>query len=97
MPITLLANPAGGVSAFRGRCPVDALPDVDALLSASEAAAYAGVSVAAICNWRSRGHLHVAKDGQGQEIRDRCGRPRYRLLDVAKAEHATSSRARRAA
>jgi hypothetical protein len=76
---------------------VDGPPDVDALLSASEAAAYAGVSVSAIGNWRDRGHLPVAKDEHGQEIRDRRGRPRYRLLDVAKAEHATSKLARRAA
>ena len=66
--------------------------DVNALLSASEAAAYAGVSVAAICNWRDRGHLPVAKDEHGQEIRDKQGRPRYRLLDVAKAENATKRR-----
>jgi hypothetical protein len=47
----------------RGRLPI--LPDLDvnALLSAKEAAAYAGVSVAAICKWRERGHrlLDVAK------------------------------------
>jgi hypothetical protein len=76
---------------------VDAVPDVDALLSASEAAAYAGVSVSAIGNWRARGHLRVATDAGGNEIRDSHGRPRYRLLDVAKAEHATSKAARRAA
>lgn len=66
--------------------------DVFALVSASEAAAYAGVSVAAICKWRERGHLPVARDKSGQEIRDSRGRPRYRLLDVAKAENATKQR-----
>jgi hypothetical protein len=74
-----------------------AVLDVDALVSGSEAAVYAGVSVSAIGNWRARGHLPVAKDAEGNEIRDRHGRPRYRLLDVAKAERATSKLARRAA
>ncbi len=70
------------------------MPDLDlnALLAAKEAAAYAGVTVAAICKWRERGHLPVATDAQGREIRDKQGRPRYRLLDVAKAEHATKRR-----
>jgi hypothetical protein len=77
-------------------CPerLRSLPDLDlnALLSAKEAAQYAGVSVAAICKWRERGHLPVATDERGQEIRDKQGRPRYRLLDVAKAENATKRR-----
>jgi hypothetical protein len=74
------------------RLPI--LPDLDvnALLPAKEAAAYAGVSIAAICKWRERGHLPVATDEQGREIRDRQGRPLYRLLDVAKAENATKRR-----
>lgn len=67
--------------------------DVNALLSATEAAAYAGKSVAAICKWRERGYLPVATDDHGGEIRDDHGRPRYRLLDVAKAENATRRRA----
>lgn len=71
--------------------------DPDALLTASQAAMYARVSVAAICNWHTRGHLPVAMDEQGREIRDLRGRPKYRLLDVAKAEHATHKRARREA
>jgi hypothetical protein len=76
---------------------VDEGPDVDALLSASEIAIYANVSLSTVCNWRARGHLPVARDAQGQEIRDSRGRPRYRLLDAARAEHATSKLARRAA
>ena len=71
--------------------------DVNALLSATEAAGYAGVSVAVICKWRERGHLPVAIDARGAEIRDKQGRPRYRLLDVAKAENATRQRAERMA
>jgi hypothetical protein len=66
--------------------------DVNALLSAKEAAGYAKVSIAAICKWRERGHLPVATDQDGNEIRDGRGRPRYRLLDIAKAENATRQR-----
>jgi predicted site-specific integrase-resolvase len=63
------------------------VPDPFALVTASEAARYSGVTIEAILNWRRRGHLTIAgtKDG----------RPAYTLLDVAKAEHATRKRARR--
>lgn len=71
--------------------------DINALLTAKEAAGYAGVSIAVICKWRERGHLPVAADAEGHEIRDERGRPRYRLLDVAKAENATRRRAERMA
>ena len=71
--------------------------DVNALLSATDAALYAGKSVNVIVNWRNRGWLPVATDAQGNEIRDERGRPRYRLLDVAKAENATRQRAERMA
>ena len=68
--------------------------DVDALLTATQAAQYAGVTVAAICKWRERGHLPPATDpATGDELRDGHGRRLYRLLDVAKAEHATAQRA----
>ena len=74
-------------------CVADGALDVNALLTATEAACYAGVSVNVIVNWRNRGHLPVATDPRtGREIRDRQGRPRYRLLDVAKAENATKRR-----
>ena len=66
--------------------------DLDALLSATEAAEYAGVTVAAVCNWKARGLLPVATDADGGEIRDERGRPRYRLLDVAKAENKARQR-----
>ena len=71
--------------------------DMDALLTASVAAKYAGVTTAAVCNWAARGILPVATDEHGNEIRDGRGRPRYRLLDVAKAEHRTHERARQMA
>ena len=75
------------------------MPDLDlnALLTAKQAAQYAGVSIPVICKWRERGHLPVATDERGIEIRDERGRPRYRLLDVAKAENATRQRAERMA
>ena len=66
--------------------------DLDALLSAKDAALYTGKSINAIVNWRNRGWLPVATDANGREIRDGRGRPRYRLLDVAKAEAATKRR-----
>jgi hypothetical protein len=75
----------------------EAVLNVNALLTATEAATCAGVTVAAICNWRARGWLPVATDEQGREIRDRRGRPKYRLLDVAKAEKATKERAEKMA
>jgi hypothetical protein len=66
--------------------------DMDALLSGSQVAMMAGVSLPAVCNWVARGYLPVATDGEGREIRDPCGRPRYRLRDALKADVATSTR-----
>jgi DNA-binding transcriptional MerR regulator len=71
-----------------GRFALPDLPDINALLTATEAAGYAGVTPQAVINWRNRGHLKPA-------TRDTSGRPLYRLLDVAKAEYATRKRARR--
>jgi hypothetical protein len=78
----------------------DPVPDLDmnALLSATEAAGFARVSVNVIVNWRNRGWLPVATDPEtGREIRDSRGRPRYRLLAVAKAEARTHQRAQKMA
>jgi hypothetical protein len=78
--------------------------DLDALLTAADAARYARLvdergkpKVSMIVNWRNRGWLPVATDERGREIRDHRGRPRYRLLDVAKAEAGTRARAARMA
>lgn len=65
--------------------PLDRLNE---LITTSEAATLAGVTVAAISNWRDRGLL-------AQSGTDHRGRPLYRFLDVAKAERATRDRARR--
>lgn len=78
--------------------------DPDALLTASQLAALFQVTVAAVCNWVSRGyrnadgeteHLKPARDSRGRVIKDSRGCILYRLLDAAKAEAATSKAARR--
>ena len=71
--------------------------DMNALLPASLAAKYAGVTTAAVCNWAARGILPVATDERGNEIRDARGRARYRLGDVARAEARTHERAQQLA
>ena len=71
--------------------------DMDALLPGSLAAALAGVSVRVIVNWRNRGLLPVAVDGQGNEIRDEQGRPRYRVRAVLAAEAKAAERCERMA
>lgn len=58
------------------------------LLTTSEAATAAMVSVEVVRKWMHRGHLPVAE-------RDERGRPLYRWIDVVKAEHRTRERARR--
>ncbi len=74
--------------------------DVNALLTAADAARYAGLvdasgkpKVSMIVNWRNRGHLSPATDTDGNELRDQRGRLLYRLLDIAKAEAATKAHA----
>jgi hypothetical protein len=84
-------RPAGGFSAFPGVLMPPVL-DMDALVSGTQAAAMAGVSVRAIVNWRNRGWLPVAVDEHGREIRDTRGRPRYRLRAVLEAEKLTAAR-----
>ena len=74
-------SPLAGLFALHGGT-LDTI-DVNARLTAAQAAKYAGVTRQAIINWRNRGHLTMGDDGK------------YRLLDVAKAEHATRKRARR--
>lgn len=86
---------AGGFLHAPGVIRLPGTFDPRALVSASQAAIYADVSVAAVCNWAARGHLPVATDEHGEEIRDARGRPRYRLIDVVKAERATAAHAGR--
>jgi hypothetical protein len=69
--------------------------DLDALWTVAEAAGHAGVSEATVRSWVFRGHLAVAVNHDGQEIRDAQGRPRFNPLDVARAEFRTRERARR--
>lgn len=75
-----------------------------ALLTAAQAALYAGLvdgdgkpKVSVIVNWRNRGHLRVATDDEGNELRDDHGKRLYRLIDVAKADAMTAQRAGRMA
>lgn len=75
----------------------DGTLDMNALLPASLAAQFAGVTTAAVCNWAARGILPIATDEQGREIRDHRGRARYRLRDVVKAEAHTAVRAQQLA
>ena len=73
--------------------------DVNALITATQAAMYVQppVSVQAIVNWRTRGYRQ--RDGTRAYLpvasHDEHGRPLYRLIDVARAEHHTAKRARR--
>lgn len=72
--------------------PVSIAPEaLESLISTTDAANLAGVTVAAISNWRERGSLtptgervHLAPAGH-----DGRKRPLYRWIDVAKAERAT--------
>ncbi len=57
-----------------------------ALLTASQAALYTGVTPAAVCNWVARGFLKAATDSHGRTIKDSRNRPLYRLMEVIAAE-----------
>lgn len=69
--------------------------ELDALWTVSEAAQHAEVSEATVRSWVHRGHLPLARNHEGREIRDPQGRPRFHPLDVARAEYRTRERARR--
>ncbi|MFF4403820.1 MerR family transcriptional regulator [Streptomyces sp. NPDC001404] len=58
------------------------------LWTTAEAAEAAGVTPAVIRIWAHRGHLRRANS-------PRCRSPRYRAIDVVRAEAATRERARR--
>ena len=58
---------------------------LNSLVNTTEAAAIAGVSVAAISNWKERGLIEPAG-------LDNRGKPLYRLIDIAKAERKTRKR-----
>ena len=60
--------------------------NMDALVTASQGATWTGRTVAAVCNWAARGHLHPARDRHGMTRKDSRGRVLYRLGDVLQAE-----------
>ena len=60
--------------------------NMDALVTASQGAAWTSCTVAAVCNWAARGHLTPAKDRRGYARRDSRGRLLYRLGDILQAE-----------
>jgi hypothetical protein len=62
--------------------------NMDALVTASQGAAWTSCTVAAVCNWAARGHLTPAKDRRGLPRRDSRGRLLYRLGDILRAEAA---------
>lgn len=70
------------------RVTVLAPETIESLINTGEAAELAGVSPPAISQWKRRGHLAPAGI-------DHRGRPLYRWIDVARAEHRTRHAARR--
>lgn len=70
-------------------------PNPRALVTASQAATYLGVSLSAVCNWAYRDglvpgvkQLEQARDRHGKRATDRQGRRLYWLGDVLRAEAA---------
>lgn len=72
------------------------MPDLNlrALLPASQGARYAGVTLAAFCNWVAEGRLKPATDSRGRVVKDSRNRPLYRLMDIVTAESEASSSGR---
>ena len=68
----------------------------ESLVTAEEAANICGVRSVTVRQWASRGYGPAKGRAKLEPIgRDERGRNLYRLLDVAKAEHATRCLARR--
>lgn len=68
----------------------------ESLVTAEEAATICGVRSVTVRQWASRGYGPArCKTKLPQRGLDERGRKLYRLLDVAKAEHATRTLARR--
>jgi hypothetical protein len=69
----------------------------DGLIDRDQAAELCGVTPDAITQWSTRGYL--SRDGQARHklpvAKRENGRPLYDPVEVAKADHATSKRARR--
>lgn len=65
------------------------------LVNAHLAARMVGVTVSAIRVWKNRGHLDVARDTDGVELRDEQGRQLFDYMAVIEAEYKLRKRARR--
>lgn len=79
----------GFLASRETRCmSVMATEQVNALVTATDAACLAGVASATIRTWVDRGILPVAE-------KDERGRNMFRLIDVVRAERSTRDRARR--
>ena len=68
-----------------GLLPLLAPEGLNTLVNTTEAATIAGVTVAAISNWKDRGLIEPSG-------LDERGRPLYRLADIATAERKTRKR-----
>lgn len=75
------------------------IPDwLETVLTTSQAAEHCRVDPKTIRTWVHRNRLHPIRDIDGNPVKHpETGENVFKLLDVAKAEHATRRRARRAA
>ena len=80
-----LRHMSGRFRASGGLLPLLAPEGLNTLVTTTEAAGIAGVSVAAISKWKARGILKPSG-------LDERGSPLYRLGDVARAERQTRNR-----
>ena len=93
--------PATGVFVVSGGHPLPVTllaDDIDALITAQEATRLCGVQSQTIRKWATRGYTD--RNGHRQTLTvaglDPCGHKLFKLIDVARAEHDTRLRARRA-
>jgi hypothetical protein len=72
------------------------VPSADGLITREQAALLCGVTPGAISVWASRGYGPKGRKVRLPVARYDHGRPLYDPVEVAKADHATAKRARRA-
>lgn len=74
-----------GLPLLGGQLTVYAPDGLNTLVSTTEAAGIAGVTVSTVSKWRERGMIEPSG-------LDERGRPLYRLADIVKTERATRNR-----